>query len=439
MSSENKISPVKAGILVVASVALILLATLSSQVVETNQEGNYQIKQAAVSGEITVRNKAGMYGQYFGNITTYQVSDMYYFSTSNLDGGSGAESDPIKVRFNDGGTADLSGFIKFKLSTSEKNQLLIHKEYKSYRSVVSDLIRQHVASALKQTASLMKAEETYSSRRAEFIAMAEEQIVRGIFDTEPTIERVKDASGKEFIQRGVRIKVDSKGNPRIKKASPFIRYGVETLDFNIKDIDFDATIDNLIAKKKEAQQKMVVARAQAEEAKQNAITAKEKGKAAVARAKAEEEVSKIREITQMEKEKEVAELKAKKEFNVAKVQAQKDYDVAELNAKKELEVAKLDKQAADQRAKANLVTGEAEAKVAKLKVAAGLTPLERAQIEKETQIGVAEALARIKLPETFIAGGGGKNGGLDPFTAIGLESLINVKDKMSNSNKTNRK
>ena len=417
----NEVSPKKIGIGVFALIALVLIGSFSSQVLETNTEGNYQIKQAAVSGDMSVRNKAGMYSQAFGTITTYQVSDMYYFSTSNLDGGEGEESQPINVRFNDGGTAAISGFIKFRLSTSEKNQLLVHKEFKSYDAVVSDLIRQHVASALKQTASLMKAEATYSSRRSEFISLTEQQIIRGIFETEPLVKKVTDVNGKTFIKRGVSILRSDKGLAVVKKNSPFLRYGIEVLDFNIKEIDFDKTIDALIAKKKEAQQKMVVARAQAEEAKQDALTSFEKGKANIAIAKATEEVAKIREITQMQKQKAVAELKAEKEFNVAKVDAQR-----------QLTVAKLEKEAAAENAKATLLRGEAAAKVAKLKVAAGLTPLAAAQINRDTQIGVARELAKIKLPSTFIAGGsGGKGGAIDPFTAIGLESLLNIKDKMS--------
>ena len=422
---------------VVTGVFLLLAVVFSSQVIETNEAGNYQVKQASVSGDVTIRNAPGMYLQNFGSIFTYQISDMYYFSTSNLDGGSGEESQPINVRFNDGGTAAVSGFIKFKLSAKPNLQKLIYYEYKGYNGVVSDLIRQHVAASLKQTASLMKAEETYSSRRSEFIALAEEQIIRGIFETEPTVNVVKDASGKDFIKRGVKILRNESGLAVVRKDSPFIRYGVETLDFSIKEIDFDKTIDALISKKKEAQQKMVVARAQAEEAKQDAITALEKGKANVAIAKAKEEVEKIREITQMQKEKAVAELRADKEFNVAKIKAQKDYDVAKLAAEKELQVAKLDREAASETAAAKLELGQSAAAVAALKVKAGLTPLAAAQINMETQIGVARELAKITLPSTFIAGGGGGAGGaIDPFTAIGLESLLNIKDKMSNKTVT---
>jgi hypothetical protein len=54
-----------------------------------------------------------------------------------------------------------------------------------------------------------------------------------------------------------------------------------------------------------------------------------------------------------------------------------------------------------------------------LKVAAGLTPQERALIQKETAIGVSQNLANLKLPQVYIEGGkdGKNNMGL-------LESLL---------------
>lgn len=431
-------SPKKIGIGIVAGLLLLATAVLFPQLAETNEAGNYQVKQAAVSGTISVRNEAGMYAQNFGSIHTYQVSDMYYFSTDDLDGGEGAESQPINVRFNDGGTAKISGFIKFKLSSTLENQLQVHNEFKSYHAVVSDLIRQHVASAMKQTASLMKAEETYSSRRSEFISLVERQIVRGIFDTESTVEAVKDASGNEFIKRGVKVLLDDKGLAVVKKSSPFIRYGIETLDFNIKDIDFDKTIDALIFKKKEAQQKMVVARAKAEEAKQDAITAREEGAAKIATAKAEEDKDKLVAIIQAQRAKEIAEIQAAQRVSVetlakdtATVKANKEAEVANIAATKELNVAKLERAAASENAAAKLELGQSEAKVAALKVKAGLTPLQAANIKMETEIGVARELAKVNVPETFIGGGGGNGGGgLNPFDAIGLDALMNIKDRM---------
>ncbi len=383
------------------SIFIVLAAAglyfFSSYLFVTNKAGFYQIKQAAITGKLTVHNKPGMYPKFFGSITTYQISDMNYFSKSSLEGGSGEESDPIRVRFNDGGTADISGSIKFRLSLLEKDQLLLHQDFKSYAKVQSDLVRQVVTEALMQTATLMKAEESYSSRRSEFTTLAEQQIRKGIFETESRERKVVNPEGKEFIERTVQIKLDKDKNPIIRKISPFKRYNIQILQFVIKDIDFDQTIDALIAKKKEAEQQKIVAQANAERAKQDAITAEEQGKARIAQAKADEEVIKIKAVTE---------------------------------AKKEFEVSQLMKQKAQEDASALLIQKEAEAKGAALLVRAGLAPKDRALIDKEKAVGIAQEMAKIKLPQIMIIGGD-KNGAQNPFDAIGMEAFLNIMDRLS--------
>jgi regulator of protease activity HflC (stomatin/prohibitin superfamily) len=402
----------------VAVLGTITVLALSGSIVETNNEGYYQIKQASFTGDMSVRNTPGMYFQNFGNISDYQISDMYYF-------GSNDSSEPILVRFNDGSTAKISGSIKFKLSQKEEDQLLLHKDFKNYNAVVNDLVRQTVAESLKQTASLMKAEETYSSKRSEFVSLSEDQIAKGIFATSAKDIEVEDISGQKFIQRAVDVKLDDKNQPVIEKNSLLKRYNIQLLQFVITDIDFDETIDKLINEKKKAEQAKVVAKAKAEEAKQDAITAREQGAARIAQAKADEEVEKIKEVTQALKAKEVAELDAKKR----KV-------VAELDAQKEFEVAKLNRLKAEEEANAKLTIKQAEAKANELLVKAGLTPLEAAKMEMETKIGIARELSNIKLPSTFIGAGSGAGGAaLDPFTAVGLESLMRINEKMSAGNK----
>ena len=393
--------------IIVVVAALIGLVFVSDQLFETNKAGYYQVKQAFLSGKMTVRTKPGVYNQFFGKITEYQFSDMYYFSKSALEGGVGEESDPIQVRFNDGGTALVSGSIKFKLSRNESDQLALHEDFKNYSAVKQDLVRQVVMESLMQTATLMKAEESYSTRRSEFTALAEQQIREGIFDTEYEERITQDADGNELIERLVRVKTDEDGKPMVRKTSPFIRYNMEILQFVIKDIDFDETIDRLIAQKKQAEQEKAVAKAQAEKARQEAITAKEEGDAKIAIAKAEEEVNKMRAVTQAQKEKEVAELKAAQE----------------------LEVARLNRQKAEEEAKSSLVKKEAEARANELLVRAGLTPSEKAQVDKETAIGVAAELAKTKWPQ--IMSFGGSNTAMNPIDAIGLNQMLDVIKRMS--------
>jgi regulator of protease activity HflC (stomatin/prohibitin superfamily) len=383
---------------VLALVLVVTLATVGRQLFSTNDAGFYQIKQAALTGEMTVHNEAGTYARFFGNITTYQVSDMHYFSKSDLDGGSGKEEDPIKIRFNDGGTADVSGGIKFRLPTDPAKQLLLHQDFKSYDRIKHDLIRQTVAEALMQTATLMRAEESYSTRRSEFTSLAEDQVKLGIYETETREFKDKDADGNEFVIREVNIKKDKNGQPVIRKESALSKYGVEIIQFVVKDIDFDPTIDALISKKKEAEQMKVVAKANAEKAKQDAITAREQGAASIAIEKATQEVEKIKATTI----------------------AQKEYEVSQLNRKQ-----------AEQDAASEIVKGKALAEVSRLKVQAGLTPLEKATIEKETRIGVAAELAKVQFPGMMIIGGNGSNGGMNPFDAVGLESFMRINDRLN--------
>ena len=389
------------GLLVIGLVFLVTLITVSNQILVTNNAGFYQVKQAALSGELTVRDLPGVYNRFFGAITTYHVSDMHYFSKSNQDGGTGELADAVNVQFTDGGRAQISGSIKFRLPVSLEKRLQLHRDFKNYDTVKHDLIRQTVFEALMQTASLMKAEEMYTTRRGEFTALVEEQIRHGIYETQSRTVNRSGAQGEEFLDKEVFVRLDASGHPVIRKVSPFVLYGIEVVQFSLKEIEFDKTIDALIGKKKEMEQQKVVAVATAEKAKQDAITAQAQGQALIAVEKATQEVEKIKQVT---------------------------------IAQKEFEVAQLRRKQAEQDSIASVTRGKAEADVNKLKVQAGLTPLERATIDKDTAIGVAAELSKVQFPGMMIIGGGGSSGhAINPFDAVGLESFMRLSEKLSNT------
>ncbi|MFT5618964.1 MAG: regulator of protease activity HflC (stomatin/prohibitin superfamily) [Arenicella sp.] len=376
-------------------VILGVIYAISGSIFETNNSGYYKVKQAAISGTLSVHSSPGMFMQMFGIITEYPNTGDFHFSTSDLDGGSGAESRAIQVRFNDGSIAKVSGSLKFKLPLDDDARKFAHEDYRSYQKIAMELVRQTVNECLIQSANIMTAEEAYSSRRGEFTSIAEGMITKGLFKkTSKEVQRIDALDSTTFIDRFVEVDLDENGNPIINKISPFATYGITVVQFVIKNIDFDETIDALISKKKEAEQQKVVARANAERAKQDAITAEEEGKARIAIAKANEEVEKIKAVTQ---------------------------------AEKEYEVARLNKLRSQEEAKSVRIKGEADAAIARLKVSAGLTPLERANIDKEVAIGVAREMAKIKFPQMMILGGGGNGkSALNPFDAVGLESFIRL-------------
>ncbi len=374
--------------LVGGTVALLLVFMFSGSAFENNDAGIYQVNQA-LSGDMSVRFDPGFYTQGFGKLTDYKASDILEFGK-----GEGAE-EPINVRFQDGGTARVSGSVKIRLSNKETTMLMVHKEFRQHDALKNTLLKPTFVEAIQQTAALMKSEESYSSRRSEFAALLEEQIKRGIFETEAVEVKEKDMDGNEFNEVNIMVKKDKNGNNVIRKTSPLIGYGVEVIQVIIKDIDYDDTIDALIAKKKEAEQLKVVAKANAEKAKQDRLTTIEQTAAKVALAKGEEEVEKIKAVTQ----------------------AQKEFEVAVLDRKKSEEVAA-----------ASITKGKALAEINRLKVVAGLTPQERAEFDVKRDVGIAAELAKTKFPEVMIFGGNGGNG-LNPFDALGLKAMRDMVKK----------
>jgi hypothetical protein len=161
-----------------------------------------------------------------------------------------------------------------------------------------------------------------------------------------------------------------------------------TQGLSLNAIDYDEAVENQIKVQQQAYMQVQTAIANSKKAEQDAITTELQGKASAAAAKWEQEVIKAQAITKAQQEKEVADLEA---------------------------------QTALLRAQRVKTDAEAQAYANSKLVSAGLTPQEKAQFEKDTKIGVAEAIAKIQLPSTFMSGSGsGKDASL-------LESILGVK------------
>jgi regulator of protease activity HflC (stomatin/prohibitin superfamily) len=352
--------------LITAAVCAVLVLVFSAQVVETNMDTNYQIKQAAVSGTMTVRSDAGTYMQNFATITTYKKSDRL-----SLEG--------ISVRFRDGSTARVAGTVQFRSPVSEVERKKVHTEFQSFNNVKEGMIRKAVNGTLKQTANLFGAEEVYSTRRSEFVELFRDQLIEGLYKT-------KAGNAVNTVVR------DEDGTAMIIKPSVISMYGYEIVNIEIEDIDFDSKTDALIQARKDAEQQETLARAEAERAKQDALTAEERGKASVATAKYEALVIKEREVIEAEK----------------KTAVQEQVTLQAIEQAKQIEAK-----------------GKAEAIKQAALVEAGLSPREQAEFDRDTAIGVAKAMSGVKFPNVMVFGGAGESGAspLNPFDAVGLESF----------------
>ena len=74
--------------------------------------------------------------------------------------------------------------------------------------------------------------------------------------------------------------------------------------------------------------------------------------------------------------------------------------------------------------------GEAEAAANRAKVAAGLTPQERAEWDYKKAVGVAEAISKVTLPKIVMSGNGSSSNS-SAMDAMGLKMLMDVADKLS--------
>jgi hypothetical protein len=117
---------------------------------------------------------------------------------------------------------------------------------------------------------------------------------------------------------------------------------------------------------------------------------------------------------------------------VAEVRATEEAAKIEAEIRAQAETAVSKEQALQARFQADkaLAEGRASAEVARLKVSAGLSPLEKAQIEKETRIGVAAELAKVNVPSIVIGGSGNSTNGANPMDAIGINMLREVMGKL---------
>ncbi len=397
----------KLTMLVVAGViGLVLLAGMGG-LVETNKAGYVKILQIPVTGEMKVFTRPGMFMQLFGDVFEYKKAGTYRFSvlaTERTESQESAVSEPVEVRFSDAGVARISGNIRFDTPASEEGLLRIHEKFRSYGHITESLIKPAVAEALILTASLMTAEESYSGRRAEYAQLAWDQVLNGVYLTEwLKLDTVDANTGERTTARVVRVKRDLDGNP-MRKPNPLTAYGVTVSQFLLdKDIDYEEGVLNQIKTQRDAMMKTVTARAEAQKAEQDKITAEAKGKAAVMTAKYAAEVEK----------------------QTAVVNAEREKAVAELQAQKELEVAKLDRQEAEQFKAAEVLRGQGEAERKRLVLAADGALAQKLQTYERVQAKWADAFANRKVPTTVFGSGQGGAGSDSDVQA--LLQLLTVK------------
>ena len=364
---------------------LLTFLLFSGKIVENVDNSEIVIIQSSFSGTVSIYTTPGPVFQNFGIATHYKKSNQFWFSKKTDEGKE--EDQSIKIRFNDGGHGQISGSVRWYMPTNNAAILKLHTDFGNQLAIEQQLIRQVVTKAVYMTGPLMSSKESSAEKRNDLLSYIEDQCINGVYRTKQEDIKVHDDLMNTDKSVTVVKIVEVNKVPSRQEVSAVKTYNISLQGLALNSIDYDEEVEKQIKVQQQAYMQVQTAIANSKKAEQDAITTELQGKASAAKAKWEQEVIKAQAVTQAQQEKEVATLQAQ----TAILEAQK---------------VKTD---ADARSYAN----------SKL-VSAGLTPQERAQFEKDTKIGVAEALSKIVLPTTYMNGGTNKDASM-------LESILGVK------------
>lgn len=316
----------------------------------------------------------------------------------------------VSVRFIDKVTASVYPSVRFQLPNDPQAFIKIVETYRTPENLVMNTLVPTVSEQLKNITFMFTADEYVSGGATIYRSEIEDVLKNGAYTFAK--ETVRDTIFSEVAlsgdvadvlsrKRDIReIRVFEK-NKKILRDGVAIRKKHEITENNI--ITAQVIIDEILLDPNyegKLKEQMNLA-AQAVVENQKVIAAKAKQQSIIA----EGERDKAQERVKQEKE------------QVSKLIAI-ETQVKEEESKRQL--AQINEQTEIIKARATKVSADAEAYKNSRLVSAGLTPLEKARIEKETKVEVAKELAKMNVPSTIIMGGNGTS----PTEALLQSKLI---------------
>lgn len=380
----------------IKSLIYLAIATLVLYLtVGINDAGDRTVVQYP-SGTLEVKFSPGVYLKFFGSTEVYRDVITYDFDKTNARGEASLDFPGISVRYQDGGTGKVFGKARFALPNDEVTMIKLHKDFRNNDAVAYKLVKVLVEESMNLTAGLMSSEESYAEKRGIFTQWAEEQIAAGKFFTElKSVTEKQEATNERVVRNIPVIKMDEQGQP-LHHHSDFKAYGITVSGFQITDWDFEQKTLDQISRKREATMGIITAKADAERARQEALTAEEQGKKNVMVDKYTKEQEKVQAVVDAEKEKEVAVTKAMQGVLVAE------------QAKLEAEQKRLAAVAYKQE---QILRGEGDGEYKRLVMSADGALTAKLEAWQAVHMRYAEAIEKQKWVPEIQMGASNQNGG----------------------------
>lgn len=302
--------------------------------------------------------------------------------------------------FSEGDNAELEHTVKWDLPNTKSMMLDLHITYNNFENLMSTTLLSYQKKIASFSTQRMSSEAHYSGGKSQLDQYFQDQLRNGqvLLETNTKTRTLEDGSQETYID--VKPKLDTNGE-MVRVESDIQTFGILSTYTSMDNVHYVEEIDVKLRQKikyaaDKANSKQELIAAQQEE--QTAIV---KGRKLIAERTAAEEADEITEV-----------IRARK---------------AKLVAAEKLEEDKY-------KAASTLALKKAEAEGDKLKVMAGLSPLEQARMDKETAIGVAQALAGpngIEFPKIVVSGGDANGGGNGALQTMQLKMLNDLAKSMS--------
>lgn len=289
-------------ILVVGSIvfAVLLISGASNMFTHVDAGEHVVIQSVGLFGPSTLTwsHDPGFKWQGWGKVTAYRKSFQYWFSSSSDQGDSRDQS--IKVRFNDGGHANISGSVRVDMPMDDKALTELHVRYGSQVAIEQQLVRTVIEKSVYMSGPMMSSKESYAERRNELISLIEDQAAKGVYRTETkSIEVTDPLTGEKRKAAYVEI-TKKEGVVQRVEESPLTTFNVRLFNLSINDMKYDATVETQIAEQQKAIMSVQTALANARRAEQDAITIAKQGEANAAKTKWEQEMVNAKVVSESE-------------------------------------------------------------------------------------------------------------------------------------------
>lgn len=316
----------------VSVVGVVLFLFLAGEIWENVDANEILVVQAPKSGTLTWYTTPGIKWQGFGKLTSYPKRSIYEFACQEWQETEQTTVDEqtkkevtvkvrecvpdkdtrIKIRFNDGGHAFMSGSIQYEMPADATNLTALHVRFGSPEAIQKQLVETVVNKSIYMVGPLMSSKESYAEKRNALISLVEDQVLNGVVQTNQRDDKTKDPiTGTEKTVTVVDIVKGADGNPLRQEPGQLSAFGIKPFNFSIKDMPYDDIVEKQIQQQQQLTMQVQTSLAEARQAEQRAVTAAKNGEADAAKAKWDQEVIKAKEVTAAEQRLRVAELDAK--------------------------------------------------------------------------------------------------------------------------------